>query len=54
MHLTWGKYQYEREKMIGEYGEFMKDEISIYFLCITQRRNSSSLGHVTTAEGEGS
>ena len=38
--------------MIGEYGEFMRDEISLYFVCITQRRNASSSGHMTTADGE--
>jgi len=38
--------------MIGEYGEFTKDEISFYFVRITQRRNASSSDHMTTADGE--
>jgi len=38
--------------MIGEYGEFTKDEISFYFVRITQRCNASSSDHMTTADGE--
>lgn len=40
------------KKMIGEYGECTKDEISFYFLCITQRLSASSSGHMTAADGE--
>jgi len=38
--------------MIGEYGEYTKDEIFFYFLCITQRLSASSSGHMTAADGE--
>jgi len=50
--FSMGKILTPEKKMIGEYGEFTKDEISLYFVCVTQRRNASSSAHITTADGE--
>jgi hypothetical protein len=47
-----GKILTPEQKMMGEYGQFTQDEISFYFVHITQRRNASSWGHMTTADEE--